>query len=89
MKALAITGVNVRRLVRDPSTIFFVFIFPMLLILVLGASFGGGFEPKVAVAAMISGRLPRSWSTRWWGTRTSRVWFTTIGTCCWRTSNGA
>ena len=49
MKAFAITGVNVRRLVRDPSTIFFVFIFPMLLILVLGASFGGGFEPKVAV----------------------------------------
>jgi ABC-2 type transport system permease protein len=49
MKALAITAVNVKRLVRDPSTIFFVFVFPMLLILVLGASFGGGFEPKVAV----------------------------------------
>ena len=49
MKALAITAVNVKRLVRDPSTIFFVFVFPMLLILVLGASFGGGFQPKVAV----------------------------------------
>jgi len=49
MKALAITWVNVKRLVRDPSTIFFVFIFPMLLILVLGASFGGGFQPQVAV----------------------------------------
>jgi ABC-2 type transport system permease protein len=34
---------------REPSTIFFVFVFPMLLILVLGASFGGGFEPKVGI----------------------------------------
>ncbi|MDJ0954812.1 MAG: ABC transporter permease [Acidimicrobiia bacterium] len=49
MKALAITGVNVKRLLRDPSTIFFVFVFPMLLILVIGASFGGGFTPKVGV----------------------------------------
>jgi len=49
MKTLAITGVNVRRMVRDPSSIFFVFIFPMLLILVLGASFGGRFTPKVGV----------------------------------------
>jgi ABC-2 type transport system permease protein len=49
MKAVTITAVNVKRLVRDPSTIFFVFVFPMLLILVLGAAFGGGFEPKVAI----------------------------------------
>ena len=49
MKAWAITSTNIKRLVRDPSTIFFVFIFPMLLILVLGASFGGGFTPKVGV----------------------------------------
>lgn len=57
MKALAITSVNVKRLVRDPSTIFFVFVFPMLMILVLGASFGGGFEPKVAVLNEGSGPL--------------------------------
>lgn len=49
MKAWAITAVNVKRLLRDPSTIFFVFVFPMLLILVLGASFGGGFTPKVGL----------------------------------------
>lgn len=49
MKALAITSVNVKRLLREPSTIFFVFIFPMLLILVIGASFGGSFRPKVGV----------------------------------------
>jgi ABC-2 type transport system permease protein len=49
MKALAITSVNVKRLLREPSTIFFVFIFPMLLILVIGASFGGSFRPRVGV----------------------------------------
>jgi ABC-2 type transport system permease protein len=51
MKSLAITATNIKRLLRDPSTIFFVFIFPMLLILVLGASFGGGFTPKVGLLA--------------------------------------
>lgn len=49
MKSLAITTTNIKRLLRDPSSIFFVFIFPMLLILVIGASFGGAFEIKVAV----------------------------------------
>jgi ABC-2 type transport system permease protein len=49
MKALAITAVNIKRLLREPSTIFFVFIFPMLLILVIGASFGGSFRPKVGL----------------------------------------
>ena len=49
MKSLAITTTNIKRMLRDPSTIFFVFIFPMLLILVLGASFGGGFKPKVGL----------------------------------------
>jgi len=27
--------------------VFFVFIFPMLLIIVLGSAFGGGFRPRV------------------------------------------
>jgi ABC-2 type transport system permease protein len=51
MKSWAITTTNIKRLVRDPSTIFFVFVFPMLLILVLGASFGGGFTPKIGLLA--------------------------------------
>ena len=55
MKALAITAVNVKRLLREPSTIFFVFVFPMLLILVLGASFGGSFRPKVGLLNAGSG----------------------------------
>ena len=51
MKSWAITSTNIKRLIREPSTIFFVFVFPMLLILVLGASFGGGFTPKVGLLA--------------------------------------
>ena len=49
MKALALAEVNLRRLLRDRSNIFFVFVFPMLLILVLGVSFGGGFDPRFGI----------------------------------------
>jgi ABC-2 type transport system permease protein len=49
VKALTLAGVNLRRLLRDRSNIFFVFVFPMLLILVLGVMFGGGFEPRIGV----------------------------------------
>ncbi len=51
MKALALAGVNVRRLLRDRSNVFFVFVFPMLLIVVLGVSFGAGFEARIGVVA--------------------------------------
>ena len=57
MKALAIAAVNVRRMLRDRSNIFFVFVFPMLLILVLGVSFGRGFEPRIGLVAADPGRL--------------------------------
>ena len=42
MRILAITGANLRRLLRDRSNIFFVFIFPLAIILLVGAQFGGG-----------------------------------------------
>lgn len=51
MKTLAIARVNVLRMLRDKSNIFFVFIFPLALILLIGATFGGAFVPKLAVAA--------------------------------------
>jgi ABC-2 type transport system permease protein len=47
---LAIAGVELRRFLRDRSNIFFVFIFPLLLVLVIGAQFGGEDEGRVAVA---------------------------------------
>lgn len=39
--ALAIAGVELRRFVKDKGNVFFTFIFPMLLVFVLGSQFGG------------------------------------------------
>ena len=49
MKAVAIAGANLRRFVRDRSNIFFVFVLPIGIVLLIGAQFGGGFSPKVGV----------------------------------------
>lgn len=50
-RVATIAGVELRRFLRDRSNIFFVFIFPLLLVLVVGAQFGGGGGPgRVAVA---------------------------------------
>ncbi len=49
MKTVWIAANAVLRLLRDRSNIFFVFLFPMLLILVLGAAFGGDFDPRLGV----------------------------------------
>lgn len=48
--ALAITSVELRRFLKDRSNIFFVFIFPLLLVLFIGAQFGGGGGGSVAVS---------------------------------------
>ena len=49
MKALAIAGSNVRRMLRERSNIFFVFIFPIAIILLIGAQFGSGVDPRVGL----------------------------------------
>lgn len=41
MKTLTIGRVNLLRLLRDRSNIFFVFIFPLAIVLLVGAQFGG------------------------------------------------
>ncbi|WP_153396473.1 ABC transporter permease [Ornithinicoccus halotolerans] len=41
---LAVAAVELRRFLRDRSNIFFVFIFPLMLVLVLGLQFGGGSD---------------------------------------------
>lgn len=40
--AFAVAGVELRRFLRDRSNIFFVFLFPLLLVLVIGSQFGSG-----------------------------------------------
>jgi ABC-2 type transport system permease protein len=49
MKALVIAGVSLRRMVRYRPNLFFMVLFPLLLILVIGATFGGSFEPRLGV----------------------------------------
>jgi ABC-2 type transport system permease protein len=49
MKAFTIAWVALVRLVRDRSNIFFVFILPIGLVVLIGSQFGGGFAPTVAV----------------------------------------
>lgn len=48
-KILTIGWVNTLRLFRQRSNIFFVFVFPVLIILLLGMMFGGGFDARVGV----------------------------------------
>ena len=55
MKAFTIAWANVVRLVRDRSSIFFVFVFPLALVLLIGLQFGGSFAPKMGVFAGESG----------------------------------
>jgi linearmycin/streptolysin S transport system permease protein len=51
MTALTIAGANLRRTLRDRTNLFFVVLFPLLMITVLGLAFGGQTAPRVAVVA--------------------------------------
>ena len=64
MKVLAIALTSVRRLFRERTNIFFVFILPMLLILILGAAFGGGYDSRVGIVAVEGGELGRDLTRR-------------------------
>jgi ABC-2 type transport system permease protein len=57
MKAFWIALANLRRMFRVRTNIFFVFVFPMVLILVLGATFGGSSSPRLGVVSTGSGPL--------------------------------
>jgi ABC-2 type transport system permease protein len=57
MKALAIAGMNLRRLFRDRVGAFFILVFPFLIILAIGAVFGSGFTAVVGVVSQGGGPL--------------------------------
>jgi len=57
MKVLAIAWTNLRRTLRERISLFFVFVFPMLLILVLGLAFGGSSQPRVGLTLLDPGPL--------------------------------
>ncbi len=48
-KVLTIAGVALKRFARDRTNFFFVFVLPIGIIILIGAQFGGGFEPKMGV----------------------------------------
>lgn len=57
MNAIRIAFVNFKRLGRDRVGLFFVFVFPIVLILMIGVSFGGDFTPKLGVLKQGDGAL--------------------------------
>ncbi|HEX6343283.1 ABC transporter permease [Umezawaea sp.] len=56
-KVLTIAGMNLRRIFRDRTSLFFVFVLPLMLVLILGAAFGGPSTPKLGVLGATSGHL--------------------------------
>ncbi len=50
-KVLAIARVALLRFLRDRSTVFFVFVLPIGIVMLIGAQFGGDFSPRLGVAA--------------------------------------
>jgi ABC-2 type transport system permease protein len=57
VNALAIAEVNVRRLLRDRTGLFFIFVLPVVLIIVLGTVFGGRVAPRMGIVSVESGAL--------------------------------
>ncbi len=57
MKAVSIALSNLRRLFRDRSSIFFVFIFPLALVLLIGLQFGGSFDPQIGLLVEEAGPI--------------------------------
>jgi ABC-2 type transport system permease protein len=57
VRALAIGGVNLRRLFRDRMGLFFIFGLPVILIVVLGTVFGGRTAPRLGVVVVDGGPL--------------------------------
>jgi ABC-2 type transport system permease protein len=49
MKAVAIAATDLRRLLRWRGNIFFLFVLPMLIILLLGAAFGGSQKARIGL----------------------------------------
>lgn len=57
MNALFIAAVNVRRLLRDRTSLFFVFVVPIVLIVVLGTMYGGRSAPRMGIVVVEDGPL--------------------------------
>jgi ABC-2 type transport system permease protein len=57
VRALAIAGVNLRRLFRDRMGLFFIFVLPVILLVVLGTIYGGRTAPRIGIVLTDGGPL--------------------------------
>lgn len=57
MNVLVIAAVNVRRLLRERTSLFFIFVLPIVLIVVLGTIYGGRVAPRMGIVARDAGAL--------------------------------
>ena len=57
MKVLTIAAVALKRFIRDRANLFFVFVLPIGIILLIGAQFGGGLAPQMGVHLPENGGL--------------------------------
>ena len=55
-KVFAIGAVNTKRFIREKANLFFVFVFPILIVLMIGSFFGGSLNSTVGV--FVSGGGP-------------------------------
>ncbi len=62
MKALAIAATDLRRLLRWRANLFFLFVLPMLIILLLGAVFGNAQTARIGVLDRDGGPLARQFT---------------------------
>ena len=46
---LALARVALIRFLRERSNLFFVFVFPLAIVLLVGATFGAGFTPTIVI----------------------------------------
>jgi ABC-2 type transport system permease protein len=63
VKALAIAANDLRRLLRWRGNLFFLFVLPMLIILLLGAAFGGSQKARIGVLERDRGPLAQQFIT--------------------------
>ncbi len=62
MKTVTIAANELRRMVRWRANIFFLFVLPMLIILLLGAAFGGSQKARIGVLNRDRGALARQFT---------------------------
>lgn len=60
MKAVSIALVDLKRMLRERSNIFFVFILPIALVLLIGVQFGGGGQLSIGVSQEDDGPIARA-----------------------------